>query len=140
MGQRVTEAHLKAPINPPRRRDTQKSWIQTQTSFNTISFFEGFTTASYIRDERLHTPDRGKKKKEKRSNRRRSYEAHPLSTAIFTTLLRNTLLYAVLLSTPSVVCRSSGSNFLVVSCLSCGITSETRLQIPSRCSSAFSFS
>lgn len=63
-----------------------------------------------------------------------------LFTAIFTTLLRNTLLCAVLLSTPSVVCCSSASNFPVVLCLSCGITSETRLQISAWCSSAFSFS
>lgn len=40
---------------------TQKSWIQTQTSFNTISFFEDFTAARYIRDERVHTPDRKKR-------------------------------------------------------------------------------
>lgn len=102
---------------------TQKSWIQTQTSFNAISLFEDFTAASYILDERVHTSDRkGKKKQE-------SAEATQLFTAIFTTLLKNTLLCAVLLSTPSVVCCSSGSNFLAVLCLSCSISSEIRLQI-----------
>lgn len=65
--------------------------MQALTSFNVISFFEVFTAASYIRDERVHASDKakgeeeGKKKTKTRVCRSRG-ETLGSFTAIFTTL------------------------------------------------------
>lgn len=69
-------------------RKPPKSKMQALTSFNVISFFEGFTAASYIRDERVCASDMDKdeEKKKPRVCRRSWGETLASFTAIFTTL------------------------------------------------------
>lgn len=75
--------------------------MQALTSFNVISFFEDFTTASYIRDERVCASDKDKGEEEEEKNPRvcRSRgETLGSFTAIFTTLSAGARFVLVLLS------------------------------------------
>lgn len=49
--------------------------MQALTSFNVISFFEDFTAASYIWDERVHASDKDKEEKKPQSLQKPGWDA-----------------------------------------------------------------